>query len=100
PGPHRGPRTNHRNPTESTPPMTDHDHDETPIEPEGWQGVTDDALAAWAIDRIAEKQAEKRRIERNAQAYIDQIQADALADTAPLEDSIAWLEGEVRRYYE
>lgn len=69
-------------------------------QPSGWQGVTDDALAAWALDKIAAHQAEIERIRRNAQAYIELIQSDALADEKPHADSVAWLEGEVRRYYE
>lgn len=67
--------------------------------PEGWQGVTDDALAAWAIDRIAAYTAERDRIRANAKAYIEQIQADAIADEAPLNDKIGWFTGEVIAYY-
>ncbi len=67
-------------------------HDETdpaePVEPEGWQGVTDDALATWAIDKLAHYTRERDRIRRNAQAYIEQIQADAAADEKPLADKI------------
>ena len=68
--------------------------------PAGWQGVTDDALAAWAMDKIAAHQAEIERIQRNAQAYIEQVQADAIADERPHSDKVAWFEGELRRYYE
>ena len=69
-------------------------------QPKNWQGITDDALAVWALDKIAAATTERDRIRRNAQAYIDQIQQDALADEKPLTDRIAWFEGEVRRYYE
>ena len=68
--------------------------------PEGWQGITDDALAAWALDKLAALHREQARIERNAQAYIDQIQADATADLSPIVDKIGWFEGELRSYYE
>ena len=68
--------------------------------PTGWQGVIDDSTAAWALARIAEKVTEIDRIRRNAQAYIDQIQADALRDEKPLTDAVAYFEGELRRYYE
>lgn len=68
--------------------------------PEGWQGITDDPLAAWAMDKLAEAHAERDRLRRNAQAYIDQIQADALRDESPLTDRIAWFEGELRAYFE
>ena len=68
--------------------------------PSGWQGVIDDSTAAWALARIAEKVTEIDRLRRNAQAYIDQIQADALRDEKPLTDAVAYLEGELRRYYE
>ena len=69
-------------------------------QPKNWQGITDDALAVWALDKIAAATTERDRIRRNAQAYIDQIQQDALADEKPLTDRIAWFEGELRRYYE
>lgn len=68
--------------------------------PSGWHGVIDDSTAAWALARIAEKVTEIDRLRRNAQAYIDQIQADALRDEKPLTDAVAYFEGELRRYYE
>jgi len=70
-----------------------------PVEPEGWQGVTDDALATWAIDKLAHYTRERDRIRRNAQAYIEQIQADAAADEKPLADKIQWFTGQLVDYY-
>lgn len=69
-------------------------------QPKNWQGITDDALAAWALDKIAAHVTEIDRIRRNAQAYIELIQSDALADEKPHTDKVAWLEGELRAYYE
>lgn len=69
-------------------------------QPSGWQGITDDALAVWALDKLAAHSAERDRLRSNVAAYIQTIEDDLRSDLKQHDDAIAWLEGEVRRYYE
>ena len=69
-------------------------------QPSGYIGVTDDALAVWALGKRAKLETEVKRIRENTQRYIDEIQADATAAESTLLSKMAWFDAELRGYYE
>lgn len=69
-------------------------------QPSGYIGVTDDAMAVWALGKRAKLEAEIKRIRENTQRFIDEVQADASAAEATLASKMAWFDAELRGYYE
>lgn len=66
--------------------------------PTGYQGITDDSLAVWAISHLGRYQRELDRLRRNTQELIDQIQTKATEDERVVLDKIAWFTGQLVDY--
>lgn len=86
--------------TDVLPALSDPEHGEDTPAPPGWQGITDDQLAVWALNKLAGYTAERDRIRANAKDWLDQIQRDALADEHPLTAKIDWFTSQLVAYYQ